>query len=63
MGREFSSSYDSEEWEVTVYIDGKMYIYTGVSRYHNHRFTKLAKSNKGRAMTYIKFFRQKPPSR
>lgn len=53
------SSYDTDTWEQTVWIDGKRFVYTDVSPYHNSEFTKRAEKNKGRAIAFIKGFKRK----
>lgn len=51
---ELASSYDYDAWELTIYIDNRKYVYTGVSPFHNSEFVKRAKRNKGRALAYIR---------
>ncbi len=58
---DFLSSYNLEAWEQTVWINGKKYVYKGVSPYNNRKFWTIARYNRGRAMAYIRDFTQKDP--
>ena len=49
-----TSSYDSESWELVVYLDGHRYVYKNISPHHNGAFVALARKNKGRAMAYLR---------
>jgi len=54
-----ASSYDRDVSELTVYIEGKEYIYTHISPFHNSEFVKKAKRNRGRALAYVRTFPRK----
>jgi len=57
--KSLGSSYNQDAWELTVIVDGKEYTYVNVSPYHNDQFVSRAKRNWGRAMSYVKDFKEK----